>query len=82
MTATSKSIVGTPLAGSNMIAPWGLAYEPKAYLDPEHVTLAIPTPRKGAIRFERNALTLESFYELREAVNDLYDHIRQETPTD
>lgn len=82
MSTTSKSVVGTPLAVADMIAPWGLNYEPKGYREPEHVTLAIPTSHKGAIQFQRNQLTLESFFEFREAVNDLYDHIRQEQPTD
>lgn len=78
MTNASKSLTGTPLSDSEMLAPWGLNYEPAAYLEPEHVTIAIPSFYKGAFQFKRNQLTLESFYELREAVNDLYDHIRQE----
>jgi hypothetical protein len=78
VSASPKSITGTPLIDSNMLAPWGLHYKPKGYLEPEHVTLAIPTVHKGGFQFKRNQITLESFYELREAVNDLYDHIRQE----
>ncbi len=38
------------------------------------VTLTVPA--------KRQPLSLEQFYELREAVNDLYEHIREEQSTD
>lgn len=80
-----KLINGTPYqrgSEGEMAAPFALYYGDKGYAEPT-VTLAISTAGKqGVIKLRRRDMTLESFYELREAVNDLYDHIRQEQSTD
>lgn len=81
-----KLIIATPYqrgADGEMAAPFSLYYGEGAYPEPT-VTLAISTngSKPGTIKIARRDITLESFYELREAVNDLYDHIRQEQFTD
>ncbi len=69
---------GTPLEDANMVCPWGLVYVPRF---DGTVALSIPVRHPdGGVIVRNQELTLESFYELREAVNDLYDHIRQENP--
>lgn len=81
-----KLITGTPYQREDvgeMAAPFALWYGKKQQWDEPTVTLAISTASKpDDVKIRRRDMTLESFYELREAVNDLYAHIRQETPTD
>lgn len=55
-------------------ALWGLAPDID---DPKTILIAVPD---GSGDLSMAALTYEQFYELREAVNDLYDHIREDTP--
>lgn len=77
--SSALTVTGTPMPHANMVAPWGAEYSPRFG---GSVTLAIALPvidDSSAVKIVRTELTLESFYELREAVNDLYDHIRQET---
>lgn len=79
-------IAGTP-DPEDMVRPFGLVFipadDPEAEYDVDVVALTVPkTGREGEVRFVRVPYTMEQFYELREAVNDLYDHIRQEQPSD
>lgn len=80
-----KLIIGTPYqlgADGEMAAPFSLFYGDGDYKEPT-VTLVVSTDTpKGNIKIVRRPISLETFYELREAVNDLYDHIRQEQTTD
>ncbi len=75
----SDVIIGTPIPG-DLVAPWALRHNPSGV-----VTLSISSDLRGGdntIEIDAVHLPLDSFYELREAVNDLYDHIREEQSTD
>lgn len=68
---------------ADMAVPVALAYLPEVFDQPTvSLSITIGTETAGEFRAVNRILTLESFYELREAVNDLYDHIRQEQTTD
>jgi hypothetical protein len=85
-----KLIIGTPYqlgADGEMAAPFSLAYipeSPRSKFPMDTVQIAISTDgdTPNHIRIAKRDIALESFYELREAVNDLYDHIRQEQSSD
>lgn len=82
-----KLIIGTPYqlgADGEMAAPFSLAYvpaSPRATFTVDTVQVAISTDgdTPGHIRIAKRNIAMESFYELREAVNDLYDHIRKDS---
>lgn len=79
-------IAGTP-DPEDMVRPFGLVFIPTDSPDAEYVvdSVALTVPEvkgSGEVRFVRVVYGMDAFYELREAVNDLYDHIRQEQPSD
>lgn len=61
-----KSVVGTPAEGQ-MVAPWGLE------LSYDDIVLAIPDVHDdGSVTITRKVLSFAEFFELREAVDDIY----------
>lgn len=84
MTEESKRIGGAP-SDDDMVRPFGLSFRPEGHpLNKYEVaTVVLTVPENTApnmVHFVQVEYTIDSFYDLREAVNDLYDHIRQETP--
>ncbi len=74
-----KQIAGTP-ADLDMVRPFGLSFVPKdqSPYDEAIVRLTVPdgTLKDGVVRFARTEYSLGQFYELRESVEELYQHIR------
>lgn len=81
----TKQIAGTP-ADNDMVRPFGLSFRPEGHEKNQYecdvVVLTVPRKARGGIRLTQVEYALDQFYELREACNALYDHIRQEQPSD